>query len=120
MKTFSYVFAFTIIWLACAQNCDDKEILIYKDIKCKTKTKKGGKVYKEQENIPYDLTYSSCNTGCSCRESSILCDELDCPELLGYVSPACYNNVLRITSFTHFTLIMHVYHSGNYTGLLET
>ncbi|KAF7263932.1 hypothetical protein GWI33_000894 [Rhynchophorus ferrugineus] len=94
MKTFSYVFAFTIIWLAFAQNCDDKGILIYKDIKCKTVTKKvrcatsfdcgfarirsgclfKGKVHKEQENIPYDLAYSSCNAGCSCRGSSILCD----------------------------------------------
>ncbi|KAF7278205.1 hypothetical protein GWI33_008699 [Rhynchophorus ferrugineus] len=111
METFSYVFAFSMFWLASAQNCDNKGILIYKDIECKPVTENGGcptsfdcdfarprsgclfkgKVYNEREKIPYDLTYSSCNAGCYCRGSSILCAVLDCPEFLRIAHPGCYN-----------------------------
>ncbi|XP_076275162.1 uncharacterized protein LOC143206437 [Rhynchophorus ferrugineus] len=111
MKSFSSVLVFASVCFVFAENCDEKGTLIYKDIRCKPVNESGGcptsfdcdfarprtgclfkgKVYNAQEEIPSDLTYSSCNVGCFCRETSILCAVLDCPEFFNsMLEPGCY------------------------------
>ncbi|XP_030764465.1 kielin/chordin-like protein [Sitophilus oryzae] len=113
MSKFTLTFLlFTCICHTLADDCDQHGVLLYEDLHCKpvknsedpcptsfdcdlAQPKSGclfkGKIYKPREEIDSDLTYSACQIGCRCGETSTTCAVLDCPENLGaYREPNCY------------------------------